>query len=92
MALLARAILSSMALLTARGEQRAAVRGVWCLERSVARRAPSECSHGVVARAHLASIPSAHYGTLTLTLLTTAHSSTMSCESRLLCVSGNRPG
>ena len=32
-------------------------------------------------------------GILTLTLLLTmAHSSTMSCESRLLCVSGNRPG
>ena len=41
MALLATALIT-MALLTARGEQRAAVRGVRRLERSVARRAPSK--------------------------------------------------
>ena len=36
----------SMAPRTARGKQRAAVRGVRRLELGVARRAPSECSHG----------------------------------------------
>ena len=68
MALLASALLT-MALLTARGEQCAAVRGVRRLERSVARGAPSRYT-----------ISTLWYTLYDATYYYGAHSSTMSCD------------